>query len=192
VTALSATEIVAVRGVEEGFAATATFTVPAPVPPPAPRVIHDTGDRAVHAQPAPAVTQTLLDEVPPLRLIAVGVIEYSHAPVCVTMNDLPAMVTDPMREPEVVFAATERPTVPGPVPLGVATVTHDAADQAVQAQSAFVARPTETLEAAGPTVTELLESDEVHELPACVTVKPKPPMISVPTRANDAVFAATE
>jgi hypothetical protein len=102
------------------------------------------------------------------------------------------MVSDAEREPEVGFAATERPTDAGPVPLGVRTVTHDAADEAVQAQSALVVRPTETLEAAAPMVTELLESVDEHDVPACDTVKLKPPMVSAPKRENEAVFAATE
>jgi hypothetical protein len=108
------------------------------------------------------------------------------------MKGLPAIVTDAVREPEVVFAATDRLTVAGPVPFGVAIVTHDAAEEAVQAQSAFVESPTDTFEAVGPTVSELLESVALQVLPACDTVKPSPPIVSVPTRENVPVFAATE
>jgi hypothetical protein len=108
------------------------------------------------------------------------------------VNDLPAIVTTPVRRLEPVCWAIESETVPGPVPLEpLAIVIHDTVDDEVQEQSVFADTSTGTVVAAEPSDTLLLESVVVHELPVCVTVKPRPPMLSVPTLVKPVALAAT-
>jgi hypothetical protein len=105
---------------------------------------------------------------------------------------LPAIATEPVREAELVFWAIARFTVAGPLPLeALVTVIQLTADDAVHEHSALVDRPTEAVDGDGPTDTPLLESAELQVLPACDTVKLRPPTVSVPIRAKDAVFGAT-
>jgi hypothetical protein len=84
-------------------------------------------------------------------------------------------------------------TVPGPMPLAPPTTEiQDAAEVAVHVQPDPADTFTDTVEAAAPTETALLESAAVHELPACETVNVRPAIVIVPTRANGDVFGATE
>lgn len=74
-TALSAIATVADRGDDVGLAAIVSESAPAPDPPELFSVIHDTGEEAVHEQPGPADTNTLLTALPPFTLTAVGEVE---------------------------------------------------------------------------------------------------------------------
>lgn len=192
-TAVPAMVRVAVRGVAVGFAATDTVTMLPPLPPVVFSVIHETGLLADHAHPAPVVTNTPAVPLPPPMLKDVGEIVYSQEPICVTVNDLPAIDTMPVRDVEAVCSAMPSDTVPEPVPLPPpVTAIHDADDVAVQEQLESAETLTDTVEGAAPTETLVLESVALHELAACVTVKPRPPIVSMPTRAKGAEFAVTE
>jgi hypothetical protein len=72
-------------------------------------MIHEALLTAVHAQPEPTVTVTLA--VPPVRvnLALVGEIEYvqTGAPLWLTVNVVPAIVSVPERWEVEVFASTE-------------------------------------------------------------------------------------
>jgi hypothetical protein len=91
-----------------------------------------------------------------------------------------------------VFCAIARVTVAGPLPLdALVTAIQLTAEDAVHVHSALVDKPTATLDGDGPTDTPLLESAEIQLLPACETVKLRPPIVSVPTREKDAVLGDT-
>ena len=108
------------------------------------------------------------------------------------MYNLPAIVTIPVRDVEPLFAAILMLIVADPVPLvAPAMAIHDAPDEAVHVQSPVVVRLTDAVEAAGPTVTPLLDNEDEHELAACVTVKARPPISSCPIRWAEVEFGAT-
>jgi hypothetical protein len=72
---------------------------------------------ATQLHPAVAVTATVAVKPPAPMVLLVGAIEYVHPAVaCVTVKVSPAMVRVPVRAIPLAFAATEYPTVPGPVP----------------------------------------------------------------------------
>jgi hypothetical protein len=121
-----------------GLAATLKDAVPLPVPlaPPV-TVIHEALLAAVHTHPAPAVTVLLPVPAAAENARLVGEIEYAHAPACVTLKVVPAIVSVPDRFVVAVFAATLNDAVPLPVPLAPpVTVIHDALLAAVHAHPA--------------------------------------------------------
>ena len=125
--------IVPVRDSELAFAPTEKFTVPLPVPL-LTVVIHASPVVAVHAQAAGAVTLKL--PVPPVEVSAwlVGFNKYVQAtPVCVTVKVCPATPIVPVRDNELVFAATTKFTTPLPEPLLV-VVIHASPVAALHAQ----------------------------------------------------------
>jgi len=91
-----------------------------------------------------------------------------------------------------VYAATEYPTVPDPVPLAPEVmVIHDTLLEDVQAQPAVVVTLTEPVDAFAETVVALGEMEKLQ--PAlCVTVNVWPAIVSVPFRWLVVVLAATE
>lgn len=109
--------IVPLRGAGSGFAAAVKPTDPLPDPDaPDVTVIHGAFDVAVHAQPPAAVTLT--DPVPPAAGTAwlVDPIEYEQVNAsCVTVKVWPSTVIVPDRDAPL-FAATEKLTVPLPLP----------------------------------------------------------------------------
>ena len=120
------------------FAATLKSTVPGPDPDaPLVIVIQVRFVDAVQAQPAPAVTVLLPVPAVEEKDWLVGEIEYEHGADCVTSNVVPAMVRVPERLAVPVFAATLKPTVPGPVPVApLVTEIHAALLAAVHAHPA--------------------------------------------------------
>ena len=179
------------RGEVVGFAVTERDTSQVPVPAAVFNVAHGTGLCAVHAQPAPVVIEIPVSELPPPTATDVGVTEYSQAPDCVTVNDLPAIERIPVRTLDPVCSATVNETVPGPVPPGpLATLIHATGEEAVHAQSAVVDTLTDRADAAAPNATLLLDRAVVQTLPACETVNARVPIVRVPTRVADEGFGA--
>ena len=168
------------------------------MPPPdplAPLVIetHDASSAAVHAQPAGIETAI----VPVVDAGATDTpigdsVAVQGTPPCVTVNACPAMVTIPVRDEMLVFAAILYPTVPLPLPEApLVTVIHDAALPAVQAQPA--AAVTDTVPVRFPDVTDRLAGEIVNVQPAaCEIENVCPAIVSVPVRTVGVVFAATE
>lgn len=103
-------------------------------------------------------------------------------PACVTVNALPAIVSVPVRELDVVLGATVKPTLPGPLPLAPEVIEiHDAPLVAVHPQpagdvTAMLALP--------PLAVKLCDVGEIELLhsPACVTVIHWPARRSEPVR----------
>jgi hypothetical protein len=127
--------------------------VPLVVPDPA-TVIQDAELDTVHAHPAPVVTAIV--PVPPeaLSVSEAGLTENVQAvPDCVTVNVCPAIVRVAEREAVVVFAATVKPTLPGPLPVApLVMVTHEAPLVAFQEQPAAAVTDTEPVAPAAGTV----------------------------------------
>jgi hypothetical protein len=113
-----------------------SVTVPEPLPlAPDVIVIHGCALDAVHAQPEAAVTFTV--RVPPAgSMVCVkGATSNEQPGDCVTVTNVPAMVSVPVRDgPEV--GATVNVTVAGPVPAAAPTVIHSALLAAVHGQPA--------------------------------------------------------
>jgi hypothetical protein len=169
---LPATVSVAEREDEDVFAATVNATVPLPLPlAPDVIVIHVALLVAAHAQPVPAVTET--DPEPPLAATdwLVGLIESLHElPASVTVNVLPPIVRVPVRELDVVLAATVKPMLPEPLPLAPdVTVIHEALLTAVHAQPAGEVSATVALPPFAPKLCEVGEI-ALLQVPGCVTV----------------------
>ena len=74
---------------------------------------------AVHAQPVPAVTETVpVDDAGPIEVLVGEMLKVQGTGASwVTVNVRPAIVTVPARCVVPVFAAIEYPTVPLPLPL---------------------------------------------------------------------------
>ncbi len=127
------------RELDDVLATTVYPTVPFPVPEAPDRIdIQDELLVAVHAaSPGVAVTETVAFP-PELAGVADGGFKLKDAeePDCVMLNVWPAIVSEPDREFDEVFAATEYPTDPFPVPEAPdVTVTHAALLVAVQVAS---------------------------------------------------------
>ena len=130
---------VPLRGVVEEFAVALNPTVPGPEPdPPDVTVSQPLLLVALHPHPAGAVMVRI--PVPPVPATDCDVGEMSNVhgmPVCVTLNVLLPIVTDPLRVVMPVYAAALTVTVPGPVPGDPAvTVIQDELLVAVQPQPA--------------------------------------------------------
>ena len=101
------------------------------------------------------------------------------------------MVSDPSRLHVVVLAATANVTVPFPVPVApLVTVIQALLLTAVHGQP--VAAVTVLLPVLAAAVNDWLvgDTEDEHDVPACVTVNVAPAIVSVPVRLA-AVFAAT-
>jgi hypothetical protein len=139
---------------------------------------------AVHAQPVPAVTETepVADAAPIEVLVGEMLKVQGTGASCVTVNVRPAIVAVPVRCVVPVFAATEYPTVPLPLPLAPdVIVIHDAELDAVHAQPVVVVTLTDPVEALDASDVALGEIEYVQP-PLCVTVKVCPAIVSVPVR----------
>lgn len=138
--------IVPVRELTPAFAPTKYLTVPFPVPA-APEVMvsQDAPLDAVHAvvctvavtcvEPVPPLAPMLADEAESVNVFGVTLPPLLAA--CVTVNVKPAMVNVPVRALSPVFAATEYPTAPFPVPVKPNVIMiHDALLDEVNAEVA--------------------------------------------------------
>jgi hypothetical protein len=114
-------------------------------------------------------------------------------PVCVTVKVRPAIVIVPLLVATFPYVPTEYPTVPLPVPEAPeVTVSHDAFDTAVRAQSlADAERPTDPVPPVYGAVIPALPSRKEHPRPACTTVVFCPAMVTVPLRCDPLAFADT-
>lgn len=102
-------------------------------------MIHDVVLDEDHAQPAWVVTATVPVELLETTVAVMGLAVKVHGAACVTVKLFPAMVRTADRCVVPVWAATENPTVPLPLPVApLEIVTHDAPLVAVQAQPAPV------------------------------------------------------
>jgi hypothetical protein len=136
---------VALRALVVVFAAALKVTVPLAEPLDPPVTVTQLAPLvAVHAHPVVVVTSTL--PVPPAAATACVEAERLNvqlAPVCVTVNVLPAMVSVPVRDVVAVVAATANVTVPFAEPEAPpVTVSHDALLVALHAHPAPAATPT--------------------------------------------------
>jgi hypothetical protein len=175
------------------FAATENATVPLPLPlPPEVIVTQESAVVAVHEQLPGAVTVTV--PLPPDAATAcdAGVIVMSHGmPAWVTVNVLPAIVTVPVRGDTDVFAAELKLTEPLPAPDAPAvTVSQLSLLTAVQAQPAGAVTVTVPVPPFEATLCDVGKIVSVQVMPAWLTVKGLPAMVSVPVRDEIDVFAA--
>ena len=126
------------------LAATLKTTAPGPtLLPPAVIVIHDVAVVAVHAQPMPAVTVTVLAVAPVAAAVRpVGLIEYVHGAgpetaACVTVRSAPPIVNRPVRAAPV-FAATVNPRLCVPTPAPTAAVNQAASLETAHTQPGWL------------------------------------------------------
>jgi hypothetical protein len=158
-------------------------------------VIHERLLEAVHAQPAPAVTENEAVSPPAGDVLAVGdnVYEHAEAPDCVTVNVCPAMVIVPVRCVVTVLAATVNATVPLPAPLPpLVTLSHAALLVAVHTQELPAVTAVEAVSPAAGDVLETGDSEYAQPgTPGCVTAKVLSAMLIVPVRSVVPVLGAT-
>jgi hypothetical protein len=154
-----------VRGVMLVLAAMLYATVPLPLPPVAPvSVIQPTVLDAVHAQPAFVVTETDPVRAPAVMERLVGEMENVQPAAWVIVKVCPAIVSEPVRGLVVVFAATEKLTVPGPEPLlPPVIVAHAALLLADQLHPAATDTPTDPVVDAAPTDVPVGVIAEAHK-----------------------------
>jgi hypothetical protein len=177
------------------FAATVKATVPLPVPAaPEVIVIHDAAAAAVHAHPLAAITVKV--PVPP----AAGTVAPPEFSVYVQLGSAAAWLTVNVRPAMAIvleraaprFGSTRYPTVPFPFPLvPVLNEIHDALFEAVHAHPASTAT---TMEPVPPIAdTEALVGSilyvQVGAGAACVTVKVRVAIVTVPVRAAPVLAA---
>jgi hypothetical protein len=148
---------------------------------------------AVHAQPTRALTATV--PVPPLdaTLRDEGeIVSVQATPACVTVKLLPAIVSVPVRDEVLVFAAVPKLTLPLPEPDAPAVTVSQPGLllTAVQAQPAGAVTAMVPVPPLDTTLCEVGEIVSVQVIPACVTVKLLPAIVSVPERVDTPVFAA--
>ena len=181
-----------VRLLAEVFAVTLKDTEPAPVPvAPLVTVIQLLLLTAVQAHQSAAVTVAV--PAPPAEANDwfVGEIDGAHGPSWVTLNTVPAIVSEPIRLHVVGLAATSKVTEPLPVPdAPLVTVIHALLLTAVHGQPVPIA--TVLLPVPPAAVNDWLDGDseDEHEVPPWVTVNVAPATVSVPVRLA-AVLAAT-
>ena len=177
-----------------GFAVRLYVTEPLPLPlAPAVTVIQPALLVAVQAQPVAAVTVIVAVPAASDGFAEVGAIVGAQgAPACVTVKVLPAIVSVPVRALVVGFAVTLYVTVPLPLPLLPALIEiQDALLLAVQAQPVVAVTVTVPLPPAAVAFAEGEEIVGIHGVPAWVTAKVAPAIVSVPLRDAVVVFAAT-
>jgi len=181
---------VAVRLLEDEFAATVKLTVPDPLPLAGETVTQLALLVAVHVQPAGVVRLTV-----PLLPAAATFCEvlpsvYVHAEAgCVTVNVCAAMVSVAVRLAEDEFAVAAKVTVPGPVPLDGDTVTQLALLVADQVQPASVVTPTDPPPPAAATFCDVPLRANAHVAAAWVTVNVWPAIVRVAVRVVGDGFA---
>ena len=126
--------------------------MPLAVPDPV-TVIQDAELAAVHEHPDPVVTEIVPVAPDALRVSEAGVTEKVHVvAACVTVNVCPAIVRVAERDEVVAFAATVKPTLPGPLPVApLVIVAHEALLVAVQVQPAPVVTDTDPVAPAAGT-----------------------------------------
>lgn len=172
------------------FGETENVTVPLPeLLPPAVIEIHESLLAAVQLQPAPLVTVMLPLPPPAGMLVEVEDNTYVQPDACVTVKVCPAAIIVPVRAASL-FAATEKFTVPLPLPLPPEVIViHESLLAAVHEQP--VPEMMLKLPAAPLAGTLVLAADKVYVQPdACVTVNVCPAIVNVPVRAVPG-FAAT-
>lgn len=177
------------------FGSTVNDTVPLPEPDaPLVTVIHALLLTAVHGQPA--VTVTVLVPFPPdaVNDWLVGDVEGVHdVPDAswLTEKVVPAIVSEPVRLPEELLAATVNATMPLPAPdAPLVTVIHGLLLTAVHGQPVVAVTVLLPFPPAAMNDWLVGEIAGEHELAACVTVMVAPAIVSVPVRL-EAVLAAT-
>jgi len=155
-------------------------------------VIHGAELVAVHAQPIPVVTFTVLNaEAAVSETLVVDRTTLHSGAACVTVNTRPPTVSDPVRAAVVVFAAIEYWTVPFPEPEAPLVTVNQATElAAVQVHPAAVVTLTDPVDASEPDDTVVGEIVISH-VPACAMVTVWPAIVTVPVRDDAAVFAAT-
>jgi hypothetical protein len=126
------------------------------------------------------------------RLVA-EIVTVHDAPACETENELPPIVSVPLRGEVLEFAETLYPTVPSPESLEPDVIfSHVLAlevavhEQPAGADTATVPVPPEVVKE-----RELLPIVTTHAVPAWLTVKVLPPIEIVPERGVELAFAAT-
>ena|SRR5918993_2183583 len=150
-------ETVALRAVAPVFSATASDTLAGPVPPEPPgKVIHETGDVAVHEQSSPVATMTdSVDAGEPTVTLLLDNVFVQTLAAWVTLKAREPMVSVPTRTADVVFGAAVNCTVPSPCPdVADVTVSQDALLETVHGQFADVTTATDALVAPAPRLIE--------------------------------------
>jgi hypothetical protein len=145
-------------------------------------------------QPHPDGVFTAAIALPPdaFNDTLIGETIYEHAaPASVTFTALFAIVTLPLCAVVEAFAATDRFTVPGPVPFATSNPIHPDALLTIHAHPAGVVTETGLVppEAGNPTLVD--EIAYVHGTPASVTLTAAFAMLSVPARATEELFGVT-
>jgi hypothetical protein len=160
---------------------------------PAVTVIHAALLVDVQAHPVAAVT--VIVPVPveaPTLAEAEAIVGAQGAPAWVTVNVLPPIVSVPVRGLVVGFAATLYVTDPFPLPVAPALMVIQATLLvAVHAQPAAAVTVTVPLPPAAVAFADGAPIVGAHGVPACVTVKVAPAIVSVPVRLVVPAFAAT-
>lgn len=128
------------RGLALLLAATVNCNVAGPAPAVADALTQDSDWEISQLQPAPVPRFTLA--VPPedgmFRTVSLR-LKVQDAPDCVRLKLCPAIVSVVMRGELPGFGATDRTTVPLPVPLApLDMVTHEGGEETVHAQPKFV------------------------------------------------------
>lgn len=164
VTVRPATVSVAFREEAVVFAATAYATVPLPLPAaPETMVTHGAELPALHAQPAPVVTDTDPVVAAAGTVDAVGDTAKLQPAACVTVNGCPAIVSVAVRAVAKVFAAIAYATFPLPLPAAPeVTVNQPESLAAVHAQPAVADTITVPVVDEGPTDTLTGARDAPH------------------------------
>jgi hypothetical protein len=181
------------RLAEPALAATEYATDPAPLPfEPDVIVIQATLLAAVHEHPAgvetPTVPAVAFSETDALA----GEIDVVQgAPCWVTVTVCPAIVTEPVREALLVFAAMPSDTVPLPEPAEPPVmVIHGVELAAVHAHPEPAVTSTVPVDAADRTERLVVESVNEQTGAACVTVNVRPPTVIVAVRPAAVVLAS--
>jgi hypothetical protein len=189
-----ATVTVPLRGVAFGFAAMLNDAEPLPLPlAPAVTVIQPALLVDVHEQPVGEVTVVDPVVAPAPTDWPPGEIEYVQAAAdCVIENVCPPMVSVPVRCVAFGFGAMSNDAEPLPLPLVEPwSVTHPALLVAVHAQPAGAVMLVDPGPPAAAIVCDPGDSEYVHGVPACVTVKMSSPIVTEPMRCAVLGFAAT-
>jgi hypothetical protein len=146
---------------------------------------------SAHPHPDGALTDTDPDPPAAINNTLVGDTVYEHcAGASVTVTAVFAIVIVPLFGVVEVFAATERLTVPEPVPEATSDPTQEAALLTVHAHPAGAVTPTGLVPPDAGNATLVPESEYVHGTPASVTVTGLFAIVSVPVCETEDVFGA--